>query len=169
MTGTETVGLPEPRWRRTSFVPILVGAVGSLALLGLDLGVIALAQGWAHAWEQLGADRWFVVSLALGFGTQVALISVLGARHARAHTGGVAVSAGTGAAGMLACCAHHLADILPILGISGAAIFLNAYRTPLLWLGIAMNLSGVVYLARLVARRPRRASTAVGSSWVTAR
>ena len=47
---------------------------------------------------------------------------------------------------MLACCAHHLADILPIVGVSGAAIFLNAYKTPLLWLGVVMNLAGVAYL-----------------------
>ena len=47
---------------------------------------------------------------------------------------------------MLACCAHHLSDVLPILGVSGAAVFLSAYQTPLLWLGLAMNLAGVAYL-----------------------
>jgi len=51
---------------------------------------------------------------------------------------------------MLACCAHHLTDVLPILGLSGAAVFLNAYKTPLLWLGIVMNLAGIVYLLRQV-------------------
>jgi hypothetical protein len=47
---------------------------------------------------------------------------------------------------MLACCAHHLSDVLPILGVSGAAVFLSAYQTPLLWLGLAMNLAGIGYL-----------------------
>jgi hypothetical protein len=32
-----------------------------------------------------------------------------------------------------------------IFGLSGAAIFLNAYKTPLLWLGIVMNLFGIAY------------------------
>ena len=51
---------------------------------------------------------------------------------------------------MLACCAHHLTDVLPILGLSSAAIFLNLYKTPLLWLGIGMNLVGIVYMLRKI-------------------
>jgi hypothetical protein len=58
---------------------------------------------------------------------------------------------------MLACCAHHLADILPIVGLSGAAIFLNAYKTPLLWLGILMNLAGVAYLIYKIRQQRRMA------------
>ena len=54
---------------------------------------------------------------------------------------------------MLACCAHHLVDVLPIIGLSGAAIFLDAYKTPLLWLGIAMNLVGIAYLVRKLRRQ----------------
>jgi hypothetical protein len=54
----------------------------------------------------------------------------------------------------LACCAHHLADILPIVGLSGAAVFLNAYKAPLLWLGIVMNVIGIIYLLRQLRRRP---------------
>ena len=53
-------------------------------------------------------------------------------------------------AAMLACCAHHLADILPIVGAAGAAAFLNAYKVPMLWLGIAMNLFGIIYLLRKI-------------------
>ncbi len=66
--------------------------------------------------------------------------------------GGLAASTGTSTAAMLACCAHHLTEVVPLLGISGAAIFLNVYKTPLLWLGVAMNLAGVAYLARLIRR-----------------
>jgi hypothetical protein len=58
---------------------------------------------------------------------------------------------------MLACCAHHLTDVLPLLGVSAAAVFLNAYKTPLLWLGVLMNLAGVAYLLREVLRQPGRA------------
>lgn len=48
---------------------------------------------------------------------------------------------------MLACCVHQLTDVLPIVGLSGPAVFLNAYKTPLLWVGIIMNPAGIVYLA----------------------
>jgi hypothetical protein len=47
---------------------------------------------------------------------------------------------------MQVCCAHHLTDVFAIIGLSGAALFLNLYKTPLLWLGIIMNLFGIAYL-----------------------
>ena len=133
--------------------PVVFGLLAILGLLVFYLGIITLAQGWGHAVQQLADDRWFVGAIALGFGTQVGLFSYLRRLHACAAAGGVAASTGTSATAMLACCAHHLADVLPIVGISGAAIFLNAYKTPLLWLGILMNLAGVVYLLRNVRRQ----------------
>ena len=58
---------------------------------------------------------------------------------------------------MLACCAHHLADVLPIVGVAGAAVFLNTYKTPLLWFSIAMNLAGVAYLLWKIQQQRRMA------------
>lgn len=135
--------------------PAVFGLLATLGLLAFYLGVISLAQGWAHALQQLADDRWFVGTIATGFGAQVGLFTYLRGLHAQAAAGGVAASTGTSTAAMLACCAHHLADVLPIIGLSGAAIFLNAYRTPLLWLGIVMNLAGVVYLLRKIAQQRR--------------
>jgi hypothetical protein len=121
--------------------------LASAALLALYLGLITLAQGWSHATAQLSIDRWYVGAITLGFGTQVALFSWLRTAHtATMAAGGVAASTGTSTTAMLACCAHHVADVLPVLGLSGAAIFLNDYKTELLWLGIAMNAGGVTYL-----------------------
>jgi YHS domain-containing protein len=128
--------------------PVTFGLLAILGLLTFYLGIISLAQGWEHAIEQLADDRWFVGAIAAGFGTQIGLFAYLRGLHTHAAAGGVAASTGTSTAAMLACCAHHLADILPIVGLSGAAIFLNAYKTPLLWLGILMNLAGIVYLLR---------------------
>ena len=73
--------------------------------------------------------------------------------HVRAAAGGVAASSGASTAAMLACCAHHLVDVAPVLGLSGAVIFLNAYKAPLLWLGIAMNLVGIAYLLRKIRQQ----------------
>lgn len=137
--------------------PIVFGLLAALALLGFYLGIITLAQGWGHAVQQLNDDRWFVGAIMLGFGTQVGLFTYLKGLHAHAAGSGVATSTGTSAAAMLACCAHHLTEILPIVGISGAAIFLNAYKTPLLWLGILMNLGGIIYLVRKIREQRRMA------------
>ncbi|MHB1415103.1 MAG: hypothetical protein ACYC1C_07600, partial [Chloroflexota bacterium] len=59
-------------------------------------------------------------------------------------------STGASTTAMLACCAHHLGDLLPILGLSGAALFLNEFKTPLLWLGIIGNLAGIAYFVSRV-------------------
>jgi hypothetical protein len=133
--------------------PLLIGALAVAGLLLFYLGIITLAQDWTHARQQLWEDRWFVAAIALGFGTQMGLYSYLRTLHQHIHTRGVVASTGTSTTAMLACCAHHLTEVLPLIGLSGAAIFLNAYKTPLLWLGILMNGLGIVYLLHQIRRQ----------------
>ncbi len=135
--------------------PILFGGLASLGLLTLYLAVIGIAQDWAHAFQQFETDRAFVLAIALAFGTQVGLFAYVRAEHARAMAGGMAASTGTSTAAMLACCAHHLVDVLPVLGLSGAALFLDVYRPQLLWLGLGMNALGIAYLLWQLRRQRR--------------
>jgi hypothetical protein len=135
--------------------PIIFGLLAALGLLAFYLGTITLAQGWDHAVEQLGIDRLFVGAIMAGFGTQVGLYTYLRDMHLHAASGGVAASTGTSTVAMLACCAHHLTDVFAVLGLSGAAIFLNVYKTPLLWLGIVMNLLGIAYLLWKIRQQRR--------------
>ena len=137
---------------------LAVGIVAGVSLLGTYLGIITLAQGGAHALDQFRADAPFVLAVTLGFGTQVALFVELrrtAARHRRDRAM-TAASTGTSAAAMLACCAHHVADLLPLLGVSAAAVFLDSYKVPMLILGVVMNGVGVAVLWREL-RRARRA------------
>jgi len=135
----------------------IVGAMGVGSLLTLYLGLISLAQGPDHAIYQLRADLPFVLAIAVGFGIQVGLFAELRATHARHRGSGAltAASAGAGSAAMLACCAHHLVDVLPLVGLSAATVFLNDYRVPLLALSLGMNALGIAILGRqiVVARR----------------
>jgi len=141
---------------------MLAGLVGAAALLGVYLGIVSLAQGVDHALAQLAADAPFVGLIAAGFGTQSALFAELRAvdRHHRAAAAVTAAGTGTSAAAMLACCAHHLVDLLPLVGLSAAAVFLNAYKTPLFLVGIGMNVIGIVVIARQL-QRARRACAVV--------
>lgn len=127
------------------------GMLAAAALVGFYLGTITLAQGWDHAVEQLQQDLFFVAALASGFGIQVGLFIHL-RQHCAVRPGGVAVSTSTSNAAMLACCAHHLVDVLPVLGVSALAAFLGAYKAPLLWASLAMNLAGVAYLTYAMRR-----------------
>jgi len=67
--------------RQLASRPLIIGPVAGLALLGLYLGLIALAQGWEHALQQFEQDRPFVLALAVGFGLQAGLYAQLRARH----------------------------------------------------------------------------------------
>jgi YHS domain-containing protein len=139
-------------WARALRRPIAFGLLAVLGLLTFYLGIITLAQGWGHAVQQLADDRNFIGAIGLGFGTQIGLYTYLRGLHTYAAAAGVTASTGTSTAAMLACCAHHLADILPIVGVAGVAAFLNAYKIPMLWLGIGMNLIGIIYLLRRISQ-----------------
>lgn len=157
----EAIGTDQANLSETEIVfsarPYLIGLLAAMGLIAFYLGIITLAQGWAHALQQLGEDRLFVGAIALGFGAQVGLFIRLRQIHARASAGGMAASTGTSTTAMLACCAHHLTEILPVLGLSGAAVFLNAYKAELLWVGILMNLAGASYLLWKIQRAKRMA------------
>ena len=58
--------------------------------------------------------------------------------------------AGTGASavGIVACCAHHLADLLPLLGAAGVTGFLFDWRILLMIAGLGINLVAVTVAVR---------------------
>jgi len=141
---------------------VVTGLLAVLALVGLYLGLVTWAQGYGHARELLWEDRYFVAAIASGFGLQVALFVYLRrllSLRARGSAGAAtAAGTGTSTAAMLACCAHHLTDALPVLGLSGAAIFVNDYRIPIMAAGILVNLGGVAFVLRLVILNSRHLS-----------
>ncbi len=135
-------------------VPSVAGTVGAVVLIGLYIGLVTAAQGLSHARELIQQDWYFVVAIAGGFGMQVGLfvhLRRLLSGRARGSAGAVsAAGTGTSTAAMLACCAHHVTEALPFLGISSVAIFLNDYRLPVMAMGIAVNGAGVLFMLRLV-------------------
>ena len=129
---------------------VRAGIVGA-AVLGLFYAlVVGFAGGLGHLAQQTVEDWPWLVLILAGFGVQIGLFVELRRRkrlHAdvRAAAGG---GAGASAVGMVACCAHHIADLAPIIGASGAAVFLTEYRTPIMAAGVAINALGVFLAAR---------------------
>jgi hypothetical protein len=144
----------EARWYKHR-LPILVGFIGAIALFALYMLIVTIAQGWPHAIELLGQDAWLVIPIMIGFGSQVGLYTYLrgvlrrGSRSSKMMMG---VGGGTSTAAMVVCCAHHLADVLPLLGLSAAASFLAAYKIPFMLVGLGMNLIGIVVILRTIRR-----------------
>lgn len=128
-----------------------LGVLGALALIGLYLGIVSWAQGSEHAFELLWDERLFVGLVSAGFGTQVGLFAyVRMVRRSIARESLALAGAGTATSSvsMIACCAHHLTDVLPVLGLSGLAIVLNDFRIPLMVIGLTVNLVGIGIMVR---------------------
>jgi cation transport ATPase len=135
--------------------PVIAGILAALALVGLYLGLVTLAQDWKHAAELLWGDRWLVAAIATGFGTQIGLYVHLRRLSDLHHRLGqckalAATGTGTSSLAMVACCAHHLTDVLPILGLSAATTLLNQYRIPFMLVGLGANLVGILVMLRLI-------------------
>lgn len=129
------------------------------AVLGVFYAAVVggVSRSLRHLATQVASDwPWLVVILA-GFGLQVALMWELRRRHRMGRTAAAASGAGAGASavGMVACCAHHVADLAPFLGAGAAATFLLDYRIPFMAAGIAINAVGVAIALRRLRRLPR--------------
>lgn len=130
------------------------GALAFVLMLGVFFGVVSLVSGWDFMLEQFAEYRYFILALALGFGVQVGLYSLLRqlVGLGRASRRMVAATGTTSTAAMVSCCAHYLVNILPVLGVTGFVSVVAQYQVELLWLGLAFNLGGILYIAPKVAK-----------------
>ncbi|RIK32511.1 MAG: hypothetical protein DCC56_01505 [Anaerolineae bacterium] len=144
------------------FIPLLAFLLGSALIASFYLGILTWLQGWDYASSQFIRDRWYVIPIILGFGVQAALYSVLRFRlfipiTSMHGTGNVmGASGGTSATAMVACCIHHVAEVLPILGLSAAASFLTRYQRPFMLIGLVMNLIGIGIMLFVLYRERRK-------------
>ena len=125
------------------------GAAASAVLAAFYVGVLAASAGWSHLVDQARTDWWLLAPIVGAFGAQVAFTVELRLRH-RGHHLAATTGAGAGASavGMVACCAHHVAELVPVLGAAGLAGFLLDWRTPLMLGGLAVNLVALAVAGR---------------------
>lgn len=136
------------------------GAVAALALVVFYLVVLRLSSGsWAHVAEETQRLWYWLLVLSLGFGVQIGLVVTLRQqpreRRLAVMAGGVGAGTSTGA--MLACCAHHLAEVLPLVGLSALAVWLVKYQVWLIAIGVGINFVSILYLWRKVRQCHRHA------------
>jgi len=142
-------------------LPLLVGLAAAGLLVWLYLGVVTWSSGhFSHARELAWGDRYLLGAIAFGFGVQAALYThlrlAIHGRLSRSSTATAVGGTGTSTVAMVACCAHHVAEALPALGLSGAAVFLNDHRLAFMSIGLGMNAIGVAFMLRLVLLEGRR-------------
>ena len=153
---------------KRSLIPMTAFVLGSTLIASFYLGILTWAEGWSYASSQFLRDRWYVIPIIIGFGVQAALYSVLrfhlfipniSTSHTGAMTpltGVMGASGSTSATTMVACCIHHVTDVLPILGLGAAASFLTRYQRPFMLVGLAMNLIGIGIMLFVLYRERRK-------------
>lgn len=129
--------------------PEQTGLLGTLGLLALYfLTMTLLTRSPQAAIEQFKNLWWIMLPLTAGFGIQLSLYTKLRQALQERAKRFVTASGATSAVGMLACCTHHLTDVLPLLGLSAVSIFLTQFQIPILIFSLLMNITGIVLIKR---------------------
>lgn len=106
----------------------------------------------SHPLTQFLLSQPWMSLLIVGFGIQMGLFWLMrkGIQFNLQEKKDSKMAAGTSTAvsgmAMVACCAHHLVDLLPILGLSAAALFLSEYQKQLLIFGVIANIIGIAMM-----------------------
>lgn len=143
--------------------PLGAGLAGSIFLTAVYFGIVSWAESPQHAIDLFWEDRLIVIPIILGFGVQMGLYTILKKRLfvpvASVGPSGALTGAGgaTSTAAMVACCAHHVTDVLPILGLTAAATFLAEYQTLFMLVGLGTTMLGILVMLFILFRERRKA------------
>lgn len=132
---------------------VIHGIIASVALSAIYFAIVSIAQGFPHALEEFASIWYLMVPLIAGFGAQVGLFSYTHAAVRSVSSKGVATSGGVSTISMVACCAHHITDVLPIIGFTAFALFLTQYQNFFVVLGILSNAVGILFVLSIIQGR----------------
>jgi hypothetical protein len=135
---------------RKSWLTGTMAAVGLMGFYVLLIGI--LSSSLTHALDLFQEDKVYVILISVGFGFQITLFRHF--KEVKAKQGGIIAAAGTGTstATMVACCLHHVGDVAPIIGLSGAAVFMSQYKAYFMTFGILMNLLGIFLMLQMIKK-----------------
>ncbi len=148
---------------RRYLIPLAAFLLGSTFIAGIYFGILTWAQGWNSAVSIFLPNRWYVIPIWITFGVQAALYSILRFRlflptTASGYSGALmGTSGGTSVTAMVACCIHHVTDVLPVLGLSAAATFLTRYQHPFMVAGLGLNILGILVMLTVLYLEYRKA------------
>ncbi|MDO8537611.1 MAG: hypothetical protein Q7S21_01880 [archaeon] len=132
---------------------ILHGIIASLLLASIYFAIVSFVQGISHAVEQFLSLWYLMLPLIIGFGVQVGLFSYIRTSlKALQANASMAASSAMSSGSMIACCAHHLTDVLPVLGLIGISVFLTQYQAFFILLGILSNFVGIILMMSIIQK-----------------
>ena len=137
------------------FKSTAIGLMGTTVLILMYFVLLTWVAGdWRHPMEQFLSSRYLLGALFIGFGVQAGLYWLIrnvsrNYKHMKAVSG---TSTGISVTTMVICCAHHVFDFLPILGLSAFSIVLAQYQNYLITFAVISNIFGISYM--LISSKP---------------
>jgi len=134
--------------------PALTGLAASVFLLLIYFIITSLISGWEFSLSQFSEFWYFIITLSFGFGVQVGLYTYLKNLSKNVVNTGkmVAISGTTSTLAMISCCSHYLANILPIIGVTGVIIIVSQYQIQLFYIGLLFNILGILYMLNKIIK-----------------
>ncbi|MDD5617227.1 MAG: hypothetical protein PHH85_13610 [Candidatus Methanoperedens sp.] len=137
--------------------PYVFGASIGILVILFNLSIASIAEGSLQKGYQVFLSNGiFVYLIPLAVGIQMGLFRY----HRNITSGSTSGSEKIGMAGsttsslaMVACCLHHVSDLLPAVGfILATSSFLIQYKDAIIIIGLLANLAGSLYIARAILR-----------------
>ncbi len=138
--------------------PFVFGISAGILVILFNISIASLAEGSIESgYKVFLTNGIFVYLIPLAVGIQMGLFRY----HRNLITGlGVSGSEKMGMAGsaassltMVACCLHHVSDLLPAVGfVLAASTFLIQYKDAIIIIGLLANLAGSAYIARAILK-----------------
>ncbi len=122
-----------------------------------NISIASLAEGSLEKGYQVFlTDGIFVYLIPVAVGIQMGLFRY----HRNITAGKIAVTEKMGIAGsgtssmtMVACCLHHMSDLLPAVGfVIATSSFLIQYKNAIIITGLLFNVAGSIYIARAIIK-----------------
>jgi hypothetical protein len=145
--------------RYVIYPSVAYAIVASTAVTSSYYGLLVLLMGGTRmANAQFATYGPWMAVLLFGFTIQMTLF-LYQRRYSRFlntacddQTRQMAASGGVTGTAMLACCAHHLFEILPFLGLGAFGLFFGKYHVQFIELGIASNLVGSLFMLSAIQK-----------------
>lgn len=138
--------------------PLIFGASAALAVVLFNLAVASVAEGSiSKGYAVFLSNGIFVYLVPIAVGVQMGLFRHYHNLRQTCRIGGTDALGASGSAvssvAMIACCAHHIVDLLPAVGlVLAASSFLIEYKDLIIAVGLIANVIGSAYLLVAILR-----------------
>lgn len=132
----------------------IYGIMAGMIMFAVYFSILSISNSFSHAINQFFGLWYWILLLVIGFGVQIGLYSYIKNMHhmSKAVKAEVAATGTMSTGSMIACCAHHLTDVLPIIGLSAASLFLVKYQLLLIAVGVSSNFIGITIMLGIMQK-----------------